>query len=139
MGSILSDAHFNTIIMSSLPESYCPTLQTITAAEQASTLTGSTPKRMKASDLIDFLMEEAHHRIINNERSKNSNQALWPVQRTVKTNQNATTMMTARMSVKTVKNQVTRYPTVGPKMVEKRAKALVMETCENQNGSGSSS
>ena len=33
MGSIVSDTRFNTIIMSSLPESYRPTLQTITAAE----------------------------------------------------------------------------------------------------------
>jgi len=33
MGSTLSDTHFNTLIMTSLPESYCPTLQTITAAE----------------------------------------------------------------------------------------------------------
>ena len=31
---------------------------------------------MKASDLIDFLIEEASHHIINNERSKNSNHAL---------------------------------------------------------------
>jgi len=33
IGSSLSDTCFNTIIMSSLPESYRPTLQTITAAE----------------------------------------------------------------------------------------------------------
>ena len=32
MGSEISDARLNAIIMSSLPESYCPMLQTITAA-----------------------------------------------------------------------------------------------------------
>ena len=62
--------------MSSLPETYQPTLQTIMAAEQASSLTGTSTKRMKASDLIDFLIEEAQHHIINDERSKNSDHAL---------------------------------------------------------------
>jgi len=33
MGLTLSDTHFNTVIMTSLPESYRPTLQMITAAE----------------------------------------------------------------------------------------------------------
>ena len=36
MGSTLSDARFNIILMSSLPESYRPTLQTITTAERTS-------------------------------------------------------------------------------------------------------
>ena len=64
------------MIMSSLPESYRPTLQTITAAEKASALTGgSTSKKMKPSDLIAFLIEEAQHRVINEER-KNPEQAL---------------------------------------------------------------
>jgi gag-polypeptide of LTR copia-type len=76
MGSELSDTRFNTIIMASLPESYRPTLQTITAAEKANALTGQTTNRMKADDLIAFLIEEAQHRIINAERSKNSEQAL---------------------------------------------------------------
>jgi hypothetical protein len=75
MGSTISDARFNTLIMSSLPESYRPTLQTITAAERASALTGSS-KKMTANDLIDFFMEEAQHRVINDERSKNSDVAL---------------------------------------------------------------
>ena len=60
--------------MTSLPESYCPTLQTITAAERANTLTGGSKK--KADDLIAFLMEEAHDRVINDERSRGSEQAL---------------------------------------------------------------
>ena len=74
MGSEISDTRFNTVVMSSLPESYRPTLQTITASERASALTsGSTPKQMKPSDLIAFLIEEAQHRVIN---AKYSEQAL---------------------------------------------------------------
>jgi hypothetical protein len=76
MGSELSDTRFNMIIMSSLPESHRPTLQTITAAERADALTGGLTNKMKADDLIAFLMEEAQHRVINTERSKNSEQAL---------------------------------------------------------------
>ena len=77
MGSEISDTRFNTMIMSSLPESYRPTLQTITAAERASSLTGGTSsKRMKPSDLIAFLIEEAQHRVINDERTKDSELAL---------------------------------------------------------------
>src|SRR5882762_2129754 len=40
MGSVMLDTRFNIIIMSSLPDSYRPTLQTITAAERASKLSG---------------------------------------------------------------------------------------------------
>jgi DNA-directed RNA polymerase subunit RPC12/RpoP len=76
MGSELSDTRFNTIIMASLPESYHPTLQMITTAEKANALTGQTTNRMKADNLIAFLIEEAQHCIINVERSKNSEQAL---------------------------------------------------------------
>ena len=76
MGSELSDIRFNTIIMSSLPESYHSTLQMITAAKKANALTGGSPNKMKADNLIAFLMEEAQHHIINAEWSKNSKQAL---------------------------------------------------------------
>ena len=38
MGSTLSKTRLNTIIMSSLPESYCPSLQTITATEHVNKL-----------------------------------------------------------------------------------------------------
>jgi hypothetical protein len=79
MGSEISDARFNTLIMSSLPESYRPALQTITAAERASALTnvdGSAPRKMKPSELIAFLVEEAHHRVINDGRSRKAEQAL---------------------------------------------------------------
>jgi len=75
-GSLLLDIWFNTLIMSSLPSSYRPTLQTITAAEKASALTGSSHHKMKADDLIAFLIEEAQHHIINDERAKNSEVAL---------------------------------------------------------------
>ena len=71
MGSTLSNSHFNTIIMLSLPESYRPSLQTITAAKRTSAVLGTTSsKRMKADDLISFFIEEANHRVINDECTK---------------------------------------------------------------------
>src|SRR5271155_1972863 len=79
IGSTLSEARFNIIIMSSLPDSYRPTLQTITAAERASKLSGkseSQSRQMKPDDLIDFIIEEAQHRVINDERGKNAESAL---------------------------------------------------------------
>ena len=54
--STMSETQFNIIIMSSLPESYCPTLQTITASEQVSKLTGLQSNAMKADDLIAFII-----------------------------------------------------------------------------------
>jgi len=74
MGSTLSDSRFNTIIMSSLPETYRPTLQTITAAEWASKLSGGQSHTMKPDDLITFITEE--HRVINDKRTKNTETAL---------------------------------------------------------------
>ena len=77
MGLTISDLRYNTIIMSSLPESYQPTLQTITAAEQASTLLGTSSSRaMKPDDLITFITEEVQHRIINDECTKNAEPTL---------------------------------------------------------------
>ena len=79
MGSIMSETRFNIIIMSSLPDSYRPTLQTITAAERASKLSGSSEdqsRHMKPDDLIAFIIEEAQHRVINDERGKNAESAL---------------------------------------------------------------
>jgi hypothetical protein len=77
MGSVLSDSRYRTIVMHSLPESYRPALQTITAAEQASAaMGGSTSKRMKPEDLMSFFIEEAQHRVIDADRSKNGESAL---------------------------------------------------------------
>ena len=79
MGSKISETCLNTMIMLLLPESYRPTLQTITASEQASALTspGSSMQcKMKPSDLMVFLIEEAQHRVINNKRTQNSDQEL---------------------------------------------------------------
>ena len=71
MGSTLSNSRFNTIIMLSLPESYCPSLQTIMAAKHTSAVLGTmSSKRMKADDLISFFIEEAKHRVINDEHTK---------------------------------------------------------------------
>ena len=77
MGLTISDLHYNTIIMSLLPESYQPTLQTITAAEHVSTLLGmSSPRATKPDDLIIFIMEEAQHCVINDECTKNAESML---------------------------------------------------------------
>lgn len=62
--------------MSSLPESYRPTLQMITAAERASKLSGVQANAMKADNLIAFIIEEAQHRVINDERTKSAESAL---------------------------------------------------------------
>jgi hypothetical protein len=76
MGSEISDTHLNTMIMSSLPESYHSTLQTIMAAERASTLTGGSLQKIKPSDLIAFLIKEAQHHVINDKRTKSLDLAL---------------------------------------------------------------
>ena len=62
MGSVLSDSHYWTIIMHSLPESYRPALQTITAAERAGAASGTpSSSKMKPNDLMNFFIEEAQH------------------------------------------------------------------------------
>ena len=61
--SSLSDTRFNTLIMSSLPESYRSTLQTITASKRITKLSGGQSHGMKADDLIAFIIEEAQHRV----------------------------------------------------------------------------
>src|SRR5882762_4938951 len=77
MGSVLSDFRYRTIIMHSLPESYRPALQTITAAERAGAVSGApSTSKMKPDDLMNFFIEEAQHRVINAERSKNGDSAL---------------------------------------------------------------
>ena len=76
MDSTLSDKRFNTIIMSSLPPSYRLTLQTITAAEQTSSLLGVMSKQLKPDDLLSFILEEAQHWLINEEQLKNAESAL---------------------------------------------------------------
>jgi hypothetical protein len=76
IGLTMSEQCFNIIIMSSLPESYRPTLQTITALEHVSRLSGSQSTAMRLDDLIAFILEEAHHRVINDKRNKNTKLAL---------------------------------------------------------------
>ena len=76
MGSTISDARFNIILMSSLLESYRPTLQTITAAKQTSRLAGGQMSGMKHNDLISFILEEAQHRVINDKCTKSAETAL---------------------------------------------------------------
>jgi hypothetical protein len=66
MGSVLSNSCYQTHIMQSLPESYRPALQTITAAERASAASrASNTNKMKPDDLMNFFIKEAQHRVIN--------------------------------------------------------------------------
>ena len=76
IGSTMSDTCFNTIIMSSLPESYRPTIQTITASERASKLSGMQSRAMEADDFNAFIIEEAQHRVINDNHTKSVESAL---------------------------------------------------------------
>ena len=76
IGSTLSESRFNIIIMSSLPDSYRPTLQTITASERVNKLSGGQTSSIKSDDLIAFIIEEAQHRVINEERTKTAESAL---------------------------------------------------------------
>lgn len=62
--------------MSSLPNSYQPTLQMITAAERASKLSGGQSQQIKPDDLIAFIIKEAQHCVISNKHSKNAESAL---------------------------------------------------------------
>ena len=63
--------------MSSLPESYCLSLQAMMAAEHTSTVLGTmSSKRMKADDLISFFIEEAQHQVINDKHTRNAESAL---------------------------------------------------------------
>ena len=63
IGSTLSDTRFSTMIMSSLPSSYRPALQTITAASKANKTV------IVPADLITFFIEEAEHRVIERGRA----------------------------------------------------------------------
>ena len=76
IGSTMSDTRFNIIIMSSLPESYQPTLQMLTATERVNKLSGLQANAMKADDMIAFIIEEAQHWVINNDQTKTAESAL---------------------------------------------------------------
>ena len=77
VGSTISDMCYNTIVMSSLLESYHPILQTITATECASMVLGmSLLSKMNAEDLIAFIIKEAQHRLINDKWTKMAKSAL---------------------------------------------------------------
>lgn len=76
MGSAMTETRYNVIIMSSLPESYRPTLQTLTANERANKLSGVQTYTLKADDIVTYIIEEAQHRVINDERTKSAESAL---------------------------------------------------------------
>ena len=70
IGSEMSDSQYNIIIMSSLPESYRSTLQTITASQLVGKLSGAQSKALKADDIMSSIIEEAQHGVINNNHTK---------------------------------------------------------------------
>jgi GAG-pre-integrase domain len=76
IGSVMMESRFNIIIMSSLLESYRPTLQTITASERVSKLSGMQSRAMKADNLIAFIIKEAQHCVINDDCMKSAELAL---------------------------------------------------------------
>ena len=56
--------------MLSLPESYRSTLQTITVSQLVGKLSGAQSKASKADDIMSFIIEEAQHKVINNNCTK---------------------------------------------------------------------
>ena len=76
IGSAMTETRFNIIIMSLLPESYRPTLQTITASECVSKLSGMQLSAIKADNLIAFIIKKAQHCVINNNHMKSAESAL---------------------------------------------------------------
>jgi hypothetical protein len=71
MGSVLSDTRFSTMLMSSLPLSYRPSLQTLTVASKANK-TSILP-----DNLIAFFTEEAEHRVIEDDQNNLAEAALF--------------------------------------------------------------
>ena len=83
------DSHYNTTIMSSLPDSYLPILQTIMATECASTILGmSSSNKIKPNDLIAFIIKEAQHHIFNDKRTKTAKSALAALGRNLRAENN---------------------------------------------------
>ena len=74
--SEMSDSQYNIIIMLSLPESYRSTLQTITVSQLVGKLSGAQSKALKADNIMSFIIEEAQHRVINNNCTKYAESAL---------------------------------------------------------------
>jgi len=71
MGSTISTRRFATMIMSSMPPSYQPAIQTITAAERLGMTQGTVAKpKMSHINLIAFFTEEAEHNVIDDDCSK---------------------------------------------------------------------
>ena len=89
MGSSFSEQKLITLITSSLPNSYRPTLQTLTAADRASKLkqpstlseaatqtVAATLAGMSLYELMDYFIEEAEHCIIEDNQAKQTESAM---------------------------------------------------------------
>ena len=62
--------------MLSLPESYRSTLQMIIASQLVGKLSKAQSKALKADNIMSFIIKEAQHRVINNDRTKYAESAL---------------------------------------------------------------
>jgi hypothetical protein len=131
MGSTLSDTWFSTMIMSSLPASYRPALQTIMAAErvhsaQSTLIPGTTvaaAKKMSPTDLMAFFLKEANHWII--EEAKHPGKTALFVQGKSRSIHKATeNSKKARCAITAMERAMWRM-TAGLKVVGKKVKSHV--------------
>jgi len=67
--------------MHSLPESYRLALRPLLPQNRLAPHGGSTSKRLKPEDLLNFFIEEAQHHVMNAEHSKNGDSALQCMER----------------------------------------------------------
>ena len=123
IGSTMSDTQFNIIIMSSLPEFYWSTLQTLTASEHMKKLSGSQENGIKANGLIDFIIEKAQHWVINDDYTKNAELALAAyMQKTAKHKRKRRMRIHLMNHVEIVKEQTTKLLNATPKEEPRKAR-----------------
>ena len=133
MGSLFFEQKFITLLTSSLPNSYHPALQTLTAADRAAKLKPSSttlaaPSQtvtamltgMSSHELMDYFIEEAEHHLIEDTQAKQTESAMHAQSkkkraRKIKENRTST--------VKTVTSPGMSKTTAGHQVVEKRVKA----------------
>ena len=95
----------------------------ITASERASKLSGQS-NAIKADDLIAFIIEEAQHQVINDERTKTAESALAAhAKKTGNLKAKRKMTVSPTSSVKTAVNPAIQSLTVGPKVEERKDKA----------------
>jgi hypothetical protein len=118
--SAMTESRFNIVIMSSLPELYRPTLQTITTLKQASKLSGMQSRAMKADGLITFIIKEAQHCVINDDHMMSVESA--PGQRIMKR-----IKARRKLHARTVEDLVMENQTVTRKGRQRRSSSMAAE------------